>query len=107
MRADPRSARTLGMERANVVQRIMQRVASARPVAFIFRHTFHHIDRALYRLLGRRTLHGFVAGVPNIMLTTTRPGVRAAAASCACRSPRSDGGSATMSVVTPIENDDP
>ncbi len=59
------------MEQANVVQRIMQRVASTRPIAFIFRHTFHHVDRALYRLLGRRTLSGFVAGVPNIMLTTT------------------------------------
>jgi len=37
------------MERANVVQRITQRVASTRPVAFIFLHTFHHVDRALYR----------------------------------------------------------
>ena len=59
------------MKRANVVQRTMQRVASMRPVAFVFRHTFHRIDRALYRLLGRHTVSGFVAGVPNVMLTTT------------------------------------
>ncbi len=59
------------MKRANVVQRTMQRVASTRPVAFVFRHTFHHIDRASYRLLGHHTVSGFVAGVPNIMLTTT------------------------------------
>ena len=42
----------LGIERANGVQRIMQRVASTRRIAFIFRHTFHHVDRALYRLTG-------------------------------------------------------
>ena len=59
------------MKRPNVVQRTMQRVASMRPVAFVFRHTFHHIDRTLYHLLGRHTVSGFVAGVPNIMLTTT------------------------------------
>ncbi|HET9666183.1 MAG TPA: nitroreductase family deazaflavin-dependent oxidoreductase [Desertimonas sp.] len=59
------------MERANVMQRITQRVASTRPGAFIFRHTFHHVDRVLYRVLGRRTVSGFLAGVPNIMLTTT------------------------------------
>ena len=59
------------MKQANAMQRVMQRVASIRPVAFVFRHTFHHVDRWLYRLLGRRTLSEFVAGVPNIMLTTT------------------------------------
>ena len=59
------------MDRANVVQRTMQRVASMRPVAFVFRHTFHHIDRAWYRLLGHHTVSELVAGVPNIMLTTT------------------------------------
>ena len=58
-------------KQANWVQRFMQRFASLRPVATVFRHTFHHLDKALYRLLGRRTVSGIIAGVPNIMLTTT------------------------------------
>jgi deazaflavin-dependent oxidoreductase (nitroreductase family) len=56
--------------RANMLQRMMQRFASIRPVAFVFRHTFHHIDRALLGVLGGRTLSAIVAGVPNVMLTT-------------------------------------
>ena len=58
-------------EQANWVQRTMQRFAALRPVASVFRHTFHHLDKALYRVLGHRTLSGIIAGVPNIMLTTT------------------------------------
>jgi deazaflavin-dependent oxidoreductase (nitroreductase family) len=57
--------------RANAVQRTMQRLASLRPVAFVFRHTFHHLDRVLLRVLGGRTLSSIIAGVPNILLTTT------------------------------------
>ena len=56
---------------ANAVQRTMQRIASLRPVAFVFRHTFHHIDRAAVGVLRGRTVSGIVAGVPNIMLTST------------------------------------
>ena len=55
----------------NAVQRTMQRIASLRPVAFVFRHTFHHIDRAAVGVLGGRTVSGIVAGVPNVMLTST------------------------------------
>ena len=58
-------------KQANPVQRFIQGVASLRPVASVFRHTFHHLDKALYRLLGQRTVSGILAGVPNIMLTTT------------------------------------
>ena len=58
-------------KQANAVQRFMQHFASLRPVASVFRHTFHHLDKALYRLMGRRTVSGIIAGVPNIMLTTT------------------------------------
>ena len=58
-------------EQANWVQRTMQRFAALRPVASVFRHTFHHLDKALYRVLGHRTVSGIIAGVPNIMLTTT------------------------------------
>jgi deazaflavin-dependent oxidoreductase (nitroreductase family) len=56
---------------ANWVQRMMQRMASLRPVASVFRHTFHHLDKVMYRLLGRRTVSAIIAGVPNIMVTTT------------------------------------
>jgi len=56
---------------ANPVQRVMQWFASLRPVAFVFRHTFHLVDRALLRPLRGRTLSSVVAGIPNIMLTTT------------------------------------
>ena len=56
---------------ANPVQRLIQHVASLRPVAFVFRHTLHHLDRALLPVLRGRTLSSVLAGVPNIMLTTT------------------------------------
>lgn len=55
----------------NRVQRTMQHIASLRPVAAVFRRTFHHFDRWALGLLRGRTLSGVVAGVPNIMLTTT------------------------------------
>jgi deazaflavin-dependent oxidoreductase (nitroreductase family) len=55
----------------NRLQRTIQHVASLRPVAAVFRHTFHHVDRWAVRLLRGRTLSGLLAGVPNIMLTTT------------------------------------
>ena len=55
----------------NVLQRMIQHIASLRPVAAIFRHTFHHVDRVAVRVFGGRTLSGILAGVPNIMLTTT------------------------------------
>jgi deazaflavin-dependent oxidoreductase (nitroreductase family) len=55
----------------NRVQRLIQHVASLRPVAAIFRHTFHHVDRWGLGPLRGRTLSGVLAGVPNIMLTTT------------------------------------
>jgi hypothetical protein len=50
---------------------MIQRIASLRPVAAVFRHTFHHIDRWGLAALRGRTLSGVLAGVPNIMLTTT------------------------------------
>jgi deazaflavin-dependent oxidoreductase (nitroreductase family) len=55
----------------NRVQRVMQHIASLRPVAAVFRHTFHHIDRWGLGLLRGRTLSSVLAGVPNILLTTT------------------------------------
>ena len=55
----------------NLAQRTIQHVASLRPVAAVFRHTFHHVDRWVLGVLRGRTLSGVLAGVPNIMLTTT------------------------------------
>jgi deazaflavin-dependent oxidoreductase (nitroreductase family) len=56
---------------ANALQRGMQHVASLRPVAAVFRHTFHHVDRWLFGLLRGHTLSSILAGVPQILLTTS------------------------------------
>jgi deazaflavin-dependent oxidoreductase (nitroreductase family) len=58
-------------DHANALQRIVQHVASWRPVAAVFRHTFHHVDRRLFRVLGGRGLSSVLGGVPEILLTTT------------------------------------
>jgi deazaflavin-dependent oxidoreductase (nitroreductase family) len=59
------------MPSPNLPQRMIQHVAAARPVAAVFRHTFHHLDRWCLGLLRGRTLSGLLAGVPNVLLTTT------------------------------------
>ena len=63
--------RTAHPAQPNVVQRAIQHAAAIRPVAAVFRHTFHHVDRWLLGPLGGRTLSSVLAGVPNILLTTT------------------------------------
>src|SRR6187200_1127531 len=50
---------------------VVQRVASLRPVAAMFRLTFHHLDRRLFARFGGRTLSGVLGGVPELLLTTT------------------------------------
>lgn len=55
----------------NRFQRAFQRFASLGPVAVVFRHTAHHMDKVAVKVLGGRTLSGILAGIPNIMLTTT------------------------------------
>jgi deazaflavin-dependent oxidoreductase (nitroreductase family) len=59
------------MEPPNRFQRTFQRFAALRPVAFVFRHAAHHLDRVAVKLFRGRTLSGTLAGIPNIMLTTT------------------------------------
>ena len=59
------------MKGPNAFQRGFQRFASLRPMAWVFRHTAHHLDRATAKLTKGRTLSGMLAGIPNIMLTTT------------------------------------
>lgn len=58
------------MKGPNPLQRAFQRFASLRPIAWVFRHTAHHLDRWTARFTGGRTLSGMLAGIPNIMLTT-------------------------------------
>ena len=60
-----------GLAAPNRFQRMMQQMASLRPVAFVFRHTFHHVDKVAVRVLGGRTLSSVLGGVPNILLSTT------------------------------------
>ena len=56
----------------NAVQRLMQRIASTRPVAWVFQRTLFPIDRALYNATGGKvTVVGLLAGLPVIMVTTT------------------------------------
>ncbi|MEY4338498.1 MAG: hypothetical protein RLZ14_348 [Actinomycetota bacterium] len=59
------------MKGPNVFQRGFQRFASLRPMAWVFRHSAHHLDRWTARFTKGRTLSGMLAGIPNIMLTTT------------------------------------
>jgi deazaflavin-dependent oxidoreductase (nitroreductase family) len=56
---------------ANRVQRLNQRLAATRALALVFRHTFHHIDRAVARHRPGHTVSAAIAGLPNILLTTT------------------------------------
>ncbi len=56
----------------NGAQRVMQRVASSRPGAWVFQRTLYPFDKALFRMTGGRvTVPSIVAGLPVIMLTTT------------------------------------
>ena len=55
----------------NAFQKGFQRFASLPPVAWAFRHTAHHLDRVAVKVFKGRTVSGMLAGIPNIMLTTT------------------------------------
>jgi deazaflavin-dependent oxidoreductase (nitroreductase family) len=60
---------------ANRFQRLVWKVSSSRPGAWLFAKTLHHIDRILLRLSRQRvTVPGVLAGLPVITLATT--GVR-------------------------------
>jgi deazaflavin-dependent oxidoreductase (nitroreductase family) len=62
---------TVRRRRANLAQRLVQQVASLRPLAAVFRHTFHHVDGVLVGPRGGRTLSSVLGGVPELLLTTT------------------------------------
>jgi deazaflavin-dependent oxidoreductase (nitroreductase family) len=57
---------------ANRFQRLVWKVSSSRPGAWLFSKTLHRIDRLLLRLSRQRaTVPGVLAGLPVITLTTT------------------------------------
>jgi len=57
---------------ANRFQRLVWKVSSSRPGAWLFSKTLHHVDRLMLRLSrGRATVPGVLAGLPVITLATT------------------------------------
>jgi deazaflavin-dependent oxidoreductase (nitroreductase family) len=57
---------------ANVLQRVVQKVASTRFGAWYFSKTLHSPDKALFKVTGGRlTVPALLAGLPVVMLTTT------------------------------------
>ena len=57
---------------ANLFQRLVWKVSSSRPGAWLFAKTLHHVDRVLLRLSRQRaTVPGVLAGLPVITLATT------------------------------------
>lgn len=56
---------------ANLPQRLMWKVSSSRPGAWLFAKTLHHIDRVVLRLSRQRvTVPGVLAGLPVLTLAT-------------------------------------
>lgn len=58
--------------RPNALQRLNQRFATHRPVAWCLARTLHHLDKVVLRMSGgRRTAAEVLTGLPVIALTTT------------------------------------
>lgn len=58
--------------RANMLQRIVQRMASTRAGSWLFQRLLHRIDRPLYRWTkGRIAVPTLLASLPVVLLTTT------------------------------------
>jgi deazaflavin-dependent oxidoreductase (nitroreductase family) len=65
--------------RANPLQRLVQRLGSTRPGAWLFSHVLRHLDDAVGRVSGGRTsAPRLLAGLPVLEVTTTgrRSGLR-------------------------------
>lgn len=57
---------------ANAGQRVVQRIASSRPGAWVFARMLHHVDKLVLRATrGRNTLASVVGGIPVLTITTT------------------------------------
>jgi deazaflavin-dependent oxidoreductase (nitroreductase family) len=56
---------------ANALQRLVRRSAGWRPVSWFYTRALHPIDRATFRLTGRRaTFTSWLSGLPVVLLTT-------------------------------------
>jgi deazaflavin-dependent oxidoreductase (nitroreductase family) len=57
--------------RANRAQRLVWKVASSRPGAWLFARSLHHVDRLVLRVSGGRvSVPGLLAGLPTVTLVT-------------------------------------
>jgi deazaflavin-dependent oxidoreductase (nitroreductase family) len=68
-----------GIRRPNPFQKVIQRVASTRPGAWLFAQVLHHLDDAVVALTrGRTSAPEVLAGLPVLDVTTTgrRSGLR-------------------------------
>jgi len=56
----------------NIINRIIQTIASSKPGAWFFSRTLHHMDRPVFRLSkGKYSAASIFTGLPLVMLTTT------------------------------------
>lgn len=64
-------AGAIAYERANPFQKILRRIASSGPGAWVFSRVMHRLDRPVHRLTrGRHTVGSLLSGLPVVMLTT-------------------------------------
>jgi deazaflavin-dependent oxidoreductase (nitroreductase family) len=67
-----RSVDPFTLERPNVIQKALRRMARSGPGSWLFARVLHRIDRPVCRLTrGRHTFTGLLSGIPVGMLTTT------------------------------------
>lgn len=60
------------VKETNALQRVTQKVASTKPVAWVFQRTLFPVDKLMFKASkGKLTVPGLMAGLPVIMLTTT------------------------------------
>jgi deazaflavin-dependent oxidoreductase (nitroreductase family) len=60
------------VQTANAAQRVVQKIASSGPGAWVFQRTLYPVDKMLFRSTkGRVTVPGLMAGLPVIVMTST------------------------------------
>jgi deazaflavin-dependent oxidoreductase (nitroreductase family) len=64
-------AGAIAYEQANLAQKLLRRLATSGPGAWLFARVAHRLDRPVYRATrGRYTLGSLLSGLPVVMLTT-------------------------------------
>ena len=59
-------------DQANLLQRLLRRVAASGPGAWLFARVLHRIDGPVFRMTrGRATVASLLSGLPVVMLTST------------------------------------